>query len=406
VQQILRPTDERTLAQVIIEAGQTGRTLEILGSGSKRRCGRPVTATAPMSLRNLRGVTLYEPSEMVISARAGTPLGAVEAELAKHDQQLACEPIDLGPMLGEPPGQGTLGGAVASNFSGARRIQSGAVRDQLLGIRAVNGRGETFKWGGRVMKNVTGYDLCKTLAGSWGTLAVFTELTMKAIPRAAETRTLLLAGLPDEIAIEVLCAALGTPYEVSGTMHLQPAMAARMATGLVRETGLAITALRIESFSPSVAYRIGQLKQHFAAYGEIAELDHSASLGFWDELRQLTFLQASTDPVWRISTAPKMGPRVVQAISSYMPCNAAYDWSGGLVWLEVPASADAGAADIRRVIATRGGHATLVRAEPQVRTAVDVFQPLESAVMALTRGIKGAFDPAGVLNPGRLYADL
>ncbi len=404
VQQLLRPTDERGLAQVIIEAGETGRSIEVLGSGSKRGVGRPVAATAPITVRNFRGLTLYEPGEMVIGARAGTPLAAIEAELAKHNQQLAFEPIDPGPMLGEAAGQGTLGGVVATNLSGARRIQAGAARDHVLGLRAVNGRGEAFKWGGRVMKNVTGYDLARTLSGSWGTLAVFTELTFKVVPKAEETRTLLLFGQPDEIAVEVLCAALATPYEVSGTVHLQASLAARLkATGMA-SVGQAITALRIENFSPSVAYRSELLKQQFAAYGTLHELDHAASLAFWAEQRVLGFLQGSSDPVWRISTAPKMGPRVVQAISSYMECKVAYDWSGGLVWLEVPASADAGAADIRRVIATRGGHATLFRALPKVRAEVDVFQPLESGPMQLTRGIKAAFDPNGVLNPGRMYA--
>jgi glycolate oxidase FAD binding subunit len=404
VQQLLRPTDERGLAQIIIEAGETGRSIEILGAGSKRRYGRPVQATAPITLRNFRGLTLYEPSEMVVSARAGSPIQAIEAELAKHNQHFAFEPLDLGPMLGEQAGLSTIGGVIATNLSGPRRILTGAARDHVLGLRAINGRGEAFKWGGRVMKNVTGYDLARTLSGSWGTLAAFTELTLKVVPKAEETRTLLLFGQPDDIAIEILCGAMATPCEVSGTVHLHASLVARLRNPALRDTGESITALRIENFSASVAYRAEQLKQQFAAYGAISELDHTNSLAFWSELRSLSFLTGSTDPVWRISTAPKMGPRVVQAIASYMSCNVAYDWSGGLIWLEVPASADAGAADIRRVIATRGGHATLVRAPAKVRAEVDVFQPLEDGPMRLSHGIKSAFDPHGVLNPGRMYS--
>ena len=392
LQGIERPADERELAQIVAEAAGTRWTLEVAGSGSKRRMGRPMDVSGVVTTRNLRGLTLSEPSEQVISARAGTLLSAVEAELAKNNQHLACEPVDLGPMLGEPAGQTTLGGMVATNLSGARRIQRGAVRDQLLGLRCVNGRGEVFKWGGRVMKNVTGYDLCRTLAGSWGTLGVFSELTLRAIPRPEETRTLLLMGLPDSIAIEALCQALATPFEVSGSMHLQADLARRLRLPVLAQAAAAVTALRIEHFSPAVAYRAARLKDLFVPYGELVELDHASSLAFWEELRQLSFLQGSTDPVWRISTAPKMGPRLVESIRRYRVCHAAYDWSGGLIWLEVPDAGDAGADDIRRVVATLGGHATLVRAEASVRRSVAVFPPSEIAMQRLSNGIKQAFD--------------
>lgn len=404
--QILRPTSERELADILAEASHNKTPLEIAGSASKRQIGRPVQAMAAITTRNMRGITLHEPAEMVISARAGTPLAVVEAELAKYHQQLAFEPVDPGPMLGEAAGQASIGGVVATNLSGSRRVLQGAVRDHVLGIRAVSGGGEVFKSGGRVMKNVTGYDLCRGLSGSWGTLGVLTEVTLRAVPQPEEVRTLIVLGLPDEIAIEVLCAAMGLPYEVSGAIHLQAPLAMRLGSVSEHADPQAVTAIRLENFSPAIARRAGELKTELSAYGELEELDHGASLEFWTELRALSFLQGSTDPVWRISTAPKMGPRVVQAISGYMGCKAAYDWSGGLVWLEVPASADAGSADIRRVIATRGGHATLVRADLPVRAAVEVFQPLEAGVQRLSRKLKDVFDPAGILNPGRMYAEM
>lgn len=399
MQGIERPTEERELAQLVAEAARTRWMLEVAGSGSKRRTGRPMEVSGVLTTRNLRGITLSEPTEQVISVRSGTLLTALETELAKNNQQLACEPIDLGPMLGEAPGLTTVGGMVATNLSGARRIQRGAVRDQLLGLRCVNGRGELFKWGGRVMKNVTGYDLCRTLAGSWGTLGVFTELTLRAIPKAEETRTLVLLGQPDAIATEAMCQALATPYEVSGTVHLDASLAARLRSPVATS----MTALRIENFSPAIAHRAARLKDLFGPYGELVELDHPKSLAFWEELRQLSFLQGSTDPVWRISTKPKLGPRLVESVRRYRQCRAAYDWSGGLIWLEIPDAGDAGADDIRRVVATLGGHATLIRAAPEVRRSVAVFPPLELAAQRLSEGIKQAFDPLHILNPGRLY---
>jgi len=400
----MRPVDERELSRVVAEAAATRTPMTVAGGNSKQAIGRPVNTSATLSSRGLRGVTLYEPSEMVMSARAGTSLEQIEDSLAARNQMLAFEPVELAPLAGGEPGQATIAGVFATNISGARRVRAGAARDHLLGVRAVNGRGELFKAGGRVMKNVTGYDLCRGLAGSWGTLAVMTEVTFKVVPMPEDTATLILLGLPDEIAMEVMCAAMGTPFEVSGAVHLQPSLVARLWHEGLRRQGQAVTALRLENFAKSVAYRKDRLKDHLKAYGEIHDLDRQNSLALWGELRQLSVLQGSTAPVWRISTAPTAGPKVVAAIAAYMECRAFYDWSGGLIWAEVLPTTDAGAADIRRVIATHGGHATLIRAEPQVRSAVEVFQPLETGLERLSRKLKAAFDPAGILNPGRMYA--
>jgi glycolate oxidase FAD binding subunit len=396
--------DERELARVIADARAASIPLEVIGGGSKQTVGRPVQAAASVSSKALRGITLYEPTEMVMSARAGTPLSQVEMALAERGQMLAFEPVDYGPMLGGDAGQATIGGVFAANISGPRRVALGAARDHLLGVRGVNGRGEIFKSGGRVMKNVTGYDLCRGLAGSWGTLAVLTEVTFKVLPAPHETGTLILFGLPDEIAVEVLCTAMASPYEVSGAVHLQAALAARLEHHWLRTQGKAVTAIRIENFAKSAAYRKGRLKELLKAYGPIIDLEDARQL--WSELRRLSVLRGSTEPVWRISTAPTAGPKVVAAISSFMDCHAFYDWSGGLLWAEVLSTADAGTADMRRVIAAHGGHATLIRAEANVRAAVDVFQPLEAGVDRLSRRLKAAFDPASVLNPGRMYAGI
>ena len=402
----MRPADEREFSRVLAEATATNTPLEINGGTSKRDIGRPVNTAHTVSTKSLRGITLYESSEMVMSARAGTPLTQIEEALSARNQMLAFEPVELAAISGGQPGEATIAGIFATNISGSRRIRAGAARDHLLGLRGVNGRGEVFKSGGRVMKNVTGYDLCRGLAGSWGTLAVMSEVTFKVQPTPEDTGTLILLGLPDEIAVEVLCSAMATPYEISGAIHLQPSLVAKLWHEGLREQGQAITALRLENFTKSVAYRTARLREHLKAYGEIHALDRDNSLALWGELRQLSILQGSTAPLWRISTSPTAGPKVVAAISAYMECRAFYDWAGGLVWAEVLPTTDAGAADIRRVIATHGGHAMLIRAEPAVRAAVDVFQPLEAGLERLSRKLKGAFDPAGILNPGRMYPNF
>jgi glycolate oxidase FAD binding subunit len=358
-----------------------------------------------LSTRAMKGITLYEPAEMVMSARAGTPVAEVMTLLAKSNQTLAFEPCEYAGILGTDAQSATIGSVFAMNASGSRRVLAGAARDHLIGVRAVSGQGELFKSGGRVMKNVTGYDLAKGVAGSWGTLALLTEVTFKVVPVPQSTATLVLVGLPDEIAIEVLCTAMGTPFEVSGAVHLQKAVASGLDHSGVRGQAKAITALRLENMPASITYRKDKLAKLLAAYGKVDFLDNSNSLAFWDELRRLSVFGQSSGQIWRISTAPDKGPKVVDAISRYMPCRAFYDWSGGLVWLEVTPTSDAGTADVRRVVATHGGHATLMRADLSVRAAVDVFQPLEPGVLKLTRRLKTTFDPAGVLNPGRMTTD-
>ena len=281
-------------------------------------------------------------------------------------------------------------------MSGARRIRVGAARDHLLGVRGVNGRGEIFKSGGRVMKNVTGYDLCRGLSGSWGTLAVMSEVTFKVLPAPEDTATLILLGLPDEIAVEVLCAAMASPFEVSGAVHLQAPIGRAPGHEGLRSQGQARDGAAGSRTSPSRwPIAAASSRSMLKAYGEIHDLDRDNSLPFWGELRQLSVLQGSDARCGASPPRPRAGPKVVAAITAYMECRAFYDWSGGLVWAEVLPTTDAGAADIRRVIATHGGHATLIRAEPQVRAAVEVFQPLET-------GLAEALPQAqGRLRPGR-----
>jgi glycolate oxidase FAD binding subunit len=402
----LRPATEWELQRLLAEATKTDMPIEIVGAGTKRNIGRPTNSSALLTTTALSGIRLYEPTELVMSARSGTSLARIEADLASQGQALAFEPIDLAPVIGAEAGRATIGSVFATNISGSRRMLTGAARDHLLGVSAVSGQGTPFRSGGRVMKNVTGLDLARTIAGSWGTLAVMTEVTFKVMPKPEETATLIFLGLEDGIAIEALTAATTTPFEVSGAVHLQEALAARLWHEGLKAEKRSVTAIRIENFAASVAYRTDRLKDELKPFGDIYVLSNDSALAFWDELRQLSILQGTTAPLWRISTAPKAGPKVVAAISTFMTCHAWYDWAGGLVWAEVLPTSDAGAADIRRVIATHGGHATLIRAEPGVRSSIDVFQPLEPGLKRITTRLKSVFDPAHILNRGRMHADL
>jgi glycolate oxidase FAD binding subunit len=400
------PAEVEELAYLVAEAADTRTPIEVMGRGTKREIGRPTQPGTVVSTENLAGVPIYEPSQLTLVARAGTPLAAIEQMLAENEQELPFEPVDLGPILGFAPGQATIGGMVATNLSGSRRVRSGAARDHVLGVQAVNGRGETIRSGGRVMKNVTGYDLARCLAGSWGTLAVMTEISLKVLPIQREVRTVLCFGLADQIGVEALCLALGTPFEVSGTVHIHAGLAEHFSDQEIANAGASVTAIRVENFPASARYRSSRLKQMLQAYAPTLELDTMRSRIFWDEIRLLRMFQDTPHPLWRISTQPTIAPRLIAAISRKIEVRVLYDWSGGLVWLETPPISDAGAVEIRRTLAEFGGHATLIRAEASARAGIDVFQPIDPQLQALTVSLKQAFDPVGILNPGRMYSGI
>jgi glycolate oxidase FAD binding subunit len=404
----LKPRDDKEVAAAIEWAIADGKTLEIVGHGSKRALGRAAQWDYTLDLSGLTGVTLYEPEELVLSARAGTPIAEIEALVGGKNQELAFEPMDYGPILGKSSGQGTLGGVLAANLSGPRRIKAGAARDHFLGVVAVSGRGERFKSGGRVVKNVTGYDLCKVLAGSWGTLAAMTEVTVKVLPRAETEGTLLVLGLADRAALSAMTAALGSADDVSGAAHLP----APVATRLMRSAaaGGAVTALRLEGVAVSIAQRQRMLEALLRPFGPLLVIGEAASRALWQAIRDVTPLGAESEagarPLWRISTAPTRGPDIVAQIAARLDVEVVYDWGGGLVWLAPPARVDVGAKLIRRAVAAHGGHAMLVRAPPAARAAADVFSPQETALAGLTRRVKDSFDPKGALGPGRMWAGV
>lgn len=374
--------------------------LEVVGHGSKRGIGQPVQTAHTLDLSKLTGITLYEPEELVLSARAGTPVAEIEALLREHNQELAFEPMDYGPLFGGEPGRGTLGGLLAANLAGPRRLKAGAARDHVLGIHAVSGRGEGFKSGGRVVKNVTGYDLSKGLAGSWGTLAVATDITMKVLPAAETETTFCIAGLDDAAATQAMAIAMGSSAEVSGAAHLPEGVVGRFIEGGFSGGGQ--TVLRVEGFGPSVAYRIDLLSRLLGDYGSAETLDEAASRRLWREIRDgHPFADGSPAPVWRVSVTPSRGHELVDAFRRAAGANVYYDWQGGLIWMRM--EADPEAEILRKMIAhLGGGHATLVRAPLAIRAATPVFEPQPAPLAALSARLKEQFDPQKILNPGRM----
>jgi glycolate dehydrogenase FAD-binding subunit len=401
---ILKPRDANGVEEAVRWALANDKALEIAGQGSKRALGRPSQTDITLDLSALIGVTLYEPAELVLSANAGTPIAEIEALLEQNNQQLAFEPMDYGPLLGREAGEGTLGGVIATNLSGPRRIKAGAARDHFLGVTAVTGRAETIESGGRVVKNVTGYDLCKLLAGSWGTLAAMTEITVKVLPKPEAEATVLVEGLDDAKAAQAMAAAMGSSCEVSGAAHL-PDHVASFFDGLPRAE--ASTVLRLEGFGPSVKHRKEALSALMKPFGAVSLLEEQESRDLWRSVREVkpfAMLAVRQRPLWRISTAPGKGHEIAAAITP--AAQMFYDWAGGLLWVAMPFADEPDAASIRAAVKAAGGHATLVRAPAAVRASVDVFEPEPAPLAALTKRVKEGFDPKGVLNPGRMWAGV
>ena len=379
----------------------------MVGGGSKRALGRPVQAAHTLDLSRLSGIRDYAPSELVLTAGAATPLAEIERALAKHNQMLAFEPPGWGGLLGVEDAAPTLGGVLACNLSGPRRVKAGAARDHFLGFHAVSGRAEIFKAGGKVVKNVTGYDLPKLMAGSYGTLAALEEVTVKVLPEPETVATVLFAGLAPGAAGRLMAAALGSPHEVSGAAYL-PAGTTMPLTLSIRP---GTAAFRVEGPAPSVAFRRDALLREHRESGAASTLDASGSLAFWRAIGEVAPLSALGErAVWRISVAPARGAAIGEAVARSLDAVWYLDWGGGLLWLAVAEREDAGAQVIRAAIRATihghdghgTGHATLVKASPALRRGVPVFEPQPPPLAALSQRVKDAFDPRHILNPGRM----
>jgi glycolate oxidase FAD binding subunit len=406
---VLTPADAADAQEMIASAAAERRPLEIRAGASKRALGRSERPQDVLDISRLAGVIDYEPSELVLTVHAATPMAEIEALLDGHGQMLSFEPPDWRALLGATKtDSGTLGGAVACNLAGPRRVRAGAARDYLLGFAAINGRAEPWKAGGKVVKNVTGYDLCKLQAGAFGTLSLLTELTLKVMPKPQTACTLVLTGLDDAAAILALTMALNTPHEVSAAAHLPAAAAARSA--VLQSAGIAgaATTIRLEGPHRSVAFRVDALEPLLEAYGPRARLGDLDTEAFWTEIGAVQPLLGPARCIWRLCPPPAQAPAFVADLKTQLPeAEVIYDWGGGLVWLALEDDQeDGGASLIREALKRRGGHATLIAAPAALRAATPVFDPLTTPLKALHDRIKSGFDPLGLFNPGRMHQGL
>ncbi|WP_380054427.1 FAD-binding protein [Falsihalocynthiibacter sp. SS001] len=372
--QVLLPTSEAEISEILTNAKVP---LRVIGGGT-RPVGQ-VEADTALSTSALTGVTLYDPGALTLVAKSGTPLAEIERVVAAENQRLAFEPMDHRGLLGTL-GTPTIGGVVAANISGPRRVQVGACRDHLLGARFIDGQGNIIKNGGRVMKNVTGYDLVKLMAGSHGTLGVLSEVSLKVLPQVEAVAIVMINGLTNEQAIAAMSRAMGSPYEVSGAAHLPDGL-----------DGHAVTMLRIEGFEGSVAYRADAVRALFADQAGVQiETDPESVEAAWRRVRDVEDFHEKAGDVWRISCVPRDAARLAEIAGGHI----IFDWAGGLVWALTPSGTD-----LRASLGTFEGHATLVRSGPEV-SAIAAFPPEPPLLAEISNGLRQRFDPRGLLNPG------
>lgn len=377
----LAPQTEDQVRDAVREAGSRDARLEIRGGGTHADFGAPDRDADILSLAGVSGIIEYDPPELVLTARAGTPLAEIRQAVAEKNQTLVFEPYGAEGA--------TIGGVIGAAVSGSRRVSAGAVRDHLLGFRAVSGRGEAFLAGAKVVKNVTGYDLPKLMCGSWGRLAALTEVTLKVLPASPEVRTLMWSGLDTADAWSLMSHAMRLPADVSAAAHV-PA-------GIGSDTSR--TLLRIEGFAPSVAARAERLDAEFSKFGAPEKLDRAAGEPVWQELLGGALL-GGEGALWRLAVPLGKGAAIAAACEA-MGARWIADWAGGLIWSTVDGHEEA----IRALASDAGGHATLVRAPAEVRARVPALQPVAPGNAALAARVRRAFDPLGIFEAGRFLDD-
>ena len=397
---LFEPADTAQAAEIIAAAAAQSQGLEILAGGSKRHYGRAPLPPHQLLITKIRGLVDYEPSELRLTALAATPMAEIEDLLAGAGQMLAFEPVHWSAAFGE--GGPTLGGVIACNLAGPRRVRAGAARDHFLGFSAINGSGEIWKAGGKVVKNVTGYDMCKLQCGAFGTLSLLTELTVRVMPKPEASCSLIFPALADDQAIVLLTQALNSPYEVSAAAHLPAAAAARC--GFANATAI----LRLEGPKPSIAFREDALLKLLPG-GE--KLNQQQSVQLWRDIGAVRPLVSDTEAcLWRICPTPSASPEIMGKITArFNTADYFYDWGGGLIWASLnldEAGPDGGAGVVRSAVGAAGGHATLIVAPEHLRQTQAVFEPEPAPLAGLTQRIKANFDPRGVLNPGRMQEGL
>ncbi len=387
---------EREIVDAVREARVAKLPFDIVAGGTKHAFGRPqALSERTLDVGRLRGIQNYEPEELILTVKPGTRLTEIELVLSEKGQRLGFDPPDSAALFGAG-GVSTIGGAVSADWSGSVRVRHGGARDSLLGLRGVNGFAEAFKAGGKVVKNVTGFDIPKLACGAFGTLCVLTELTFRVFPKASHAATLMLRDVAPQEGFQALRRIWSSPLEATGLAYIAPLAIAE----LLGEVGKGAALFRVEGEPEPLKEKVQMLR---SALGARDVKDVALGDAAFARLSAGAPFAATGHDVWKIGVPPSEAPRTAEAIGTELWYG---DLAGGVLWFGLEPDNAASIAKLRAAVARAGGHATLVRAGLPTRKRVAVF-PQETPERAeLTRRVKAAFDPLSLFNPGRMYEGI
>ena len=403
-QSIFKPNSLDQISKIVKECYKKNIPLEICGSKSKKNIGRNFQAEKTLDLSSYSGIIEYKPEELYIKVKAGTSLAKINLELNKNNQQLAFEPTDFGPLFSGKNNEGTIGGVISCNFSGPRRFKSGSARDHVLGFQGVNGKGEIIKSGGTVVKNVTGYDLSKLLSGSFGTLAVLTEISIKVLPKPPSNKTLVIDNPHLRKALDYLSFALSSSSDPSGGVFYPEYFRNHFTLNDLTTEG-PITAIRVEGPNESIDHRIKKLCEELEMHdGEIVILEPEQSNLFWEKTKNLQVFSKLKNNLLRIVVPASETFEVINKLKAYQ-IQYFIDWGGSLIWVQLDKISSKVLKDIKEIIKTASGYITVIKIEENLKASIDVFT-IDPIKYKITEKIKKSFDPKRILNPGKMYSGI
>jgi glycolate oxidase FAD binding subunit len=403
-QSVFKPNTREEIIEIIKNCYKKNVPLEINGLQSKKKIGRNFQSEKTLDLSNYSGIIEYKPEELYIKVKSGTPIKEIISELDKNNQQLAFEPNDFGFLFSGKSNEGSIGGVISSNFSGPRRFKSGSARDHLLGFQGINGKGETIKSGGTVVKNVTGYDLCKLLSGSFGTLSVLTELSIKVLPKPETNKTLIINNPHLKKALEYFDVALSSSIDPSGGVFYPEYFRKNFIFNDLTQEG-ALIGLRVEGPSNSVEHRIKKLcKELDVMNNEFSVLDQEQSSIFWEKTRKLKVFTSLQESLLRAVVPVSETFEVLQKLKKY-EINYFLDWGGSLVWLQIEKITTKILNEIKKIIQGAAGYLTVIKVEEDMKAAIDIFT-VDPIKYRISEKIKKSFDPKRILNPGKMYSGI
>ena len=409
---VYKPVDEIETSGFIKEIYKKNLPTEIVGTNTKNFIGNKLQCAKVLDLSRLSGIVEYLPEELYIKVKACTPISLIEESLEKNNQQLAFEPIDFGYLKDSKPNKGTAAGQLSCNFSGSRRFKVGSIRDHILGFRGVNGKGDIFKSGGTVVKNVTGYDLSKLVTGSFGTLAALTEITFKVLPKKDSISTLVIYSENNKVISDLFDQLLSSSNEISGAVYIPVEPNNKNYTKNTEKTFKfndlkyegSFVAVRIEGSKKSIDERIQDISQELQIKKmKTSILDFYQSKLFWEKINNLELFSGTKNNLLRavIPVATSLD------LMKYLKNDFKYyiDWCGSLFWIEVLEEENIQIKAMKEKIIDLGGYLTIVKKSESLSSDIDLFT-INDTRLLLSQKIKESFDPKKLLNPGKMYRGL